>query len=93
MWMQRPTTLRLDLSTERRHGSEDAGLGGVSRDTIGAPPGIVRPAGAAFMPPVSHTVWPHSQKMDEEQAHHQLEDEGLADGVAGQPLHHLAVGR
>ena len=47
--------------------------------------------------PLSHrrcaTVWPHAQKMDEEPAHHQLKDEGLADGVAGQPLHHLAVGR
>ena len=31
--------------------------------------------------------------MDEEQAHHQLEDEGLPDRVTGQTLHHLAICR
>ena len=27
VWVQRPATLRLDFSTERQHGSEDAWLG------------------------------------------------------------------
>ena len=91
--MQRPAALRLNLSTERHHGSKDAWLRGVRRHTIGAPPGIIFPVGVACMPPVPHALWSHTQEMDKEETHHQLEDKGLTDGVASQALHHLAIGR